>query len=266
MSEQTTPTAAPGPQTATRFDQVISQEADSLVADLVKRHPELRGAAIIFDWDLPRSSIGPLPAGAWRTKDALVTPDKCYGMQHQLARFMNHMSKTILRMMDEATTNYRAMTAAMQSPTAQELRPPNLDSVPPPQPAPPAAAAPAAVPVAPPVSATAPVLQPAQVPEAPVPTVTQAPVPVAPAPEVSAPVVTPPVPVTAPEPPVPAALPPVEAPAAPPTPETTLPAAQTQQEEIPAAPEPPAAPVPSAPPAPPVPRAPSAPPAPPTIG
>lgn len=113
MSDQA-PNTPQAPQ-ALRFDQIIANEADQLVQDLVNRHPELRGAAVIFDWDLPKNASGTLPAGAWRTKDNLVTPDKCYAMQHQLARFINHMSKTILRMMEETVENYRRLQAGMET-------------------------------------------------------------------------------------------------------------------------------------------------------
>ena len=157
MSEQTTNAATP--QT-TRFDQVISEEADALVQSLVAKHPELRGAAVIFDWDLPKSAIGPLPAGAWRTKDGYVTPDKCYGMQHQLARFMNHMSRTILRMMEEVSEQYREMEAATQGARdgAAMQAPPELGVKPT------AAISPAPAPTPAPEPAPAPVVETAQVP------------------------------------------------------------------------------------------------------
>ena len=107
---------APLEAQAEKFDQVIAKEADALVFDLVSRHPELRGAAIVFDWDLPRNAANAFPAGAWRVRDGSITPDKCFAMQLQLARFMNHMSKTIERMMSEVLNNYRALQSAMTTP------------------------------------------------------------------------------------------------------------------------------------------------------
>jgi hypothetical protein len=78
--------------------ELALQELAEVAGAALEKHPLIRSAAIMVDWELPGAASATLPVGVWRVSNKEVTSFKAVEMIKQLARMMNHLSRVTYRM------------------------------------------------------------------------------------------------------------------------------------------------------------------------
>ena len=98
------------------FDETITQECEHALTTILGQHPELRGLAVIIDWNLPPNVANGLPVGVYKTPDEAITAERCCDMQKQFARFTNHLSKLVERVLRTSLARYQEVAGTPAHP------------------------------------------------------------------------------------------------------------------------------------------------------